>query len=36
MGQAARQRAVSCFSVAGMSAAYCSLIGRSFEEKAGE
>ncbi len=29
MGQAARARAVSCFSVAAMSAAYCSLIGNS-------
>ena len=29
MGQAARARAVSCFSVAAMSAAYCSLIGSS-------
>jgi glycosyltransferase involved in cell wall biosynthesis len=27
MGQAARARAVSCFSVAAMSAAYCNLIG---------
>jgi glycosyltransferase involved in cell wall biosynthesis len=29
MGQAARARAVSCFSVAAMSAAYCGLIGNS-------
>jgi glycosyltransferase involved in cell wall biosynthesis len=29
MGQAARARAVSCFSVSAMSAAYCDLIGRS-------
>lgn len=29
MGQAARARAVSCFSVAAMSAAYCNLIGAS-------
>jgi glycosyltransferase involved in cell wall biosynthesis len=36
MGQAARARAVSCFSVAAMSAAYRSLIGRSFDDKGGE
>jgi glycosyltransferase involved in cell wall biosynthesis len=34
MGQAARARAVSCFSVGAMSAAYCGLIGRSFEDRA--